>query len=341
MLSTGPIQALPGTEMLTTPAARMASKQAVKTCMRRSLLKVVVASAFFSVLGYAQTPTDPASAIVSPPEAGIQPANIQPVKSRPEEAADESAVVADPASLIPELPSLPHNKATLIGGTLERLDRVRDEATLRIFGGGRMNVLFDPRTHVYRGQKEVNITDLKQGERIYVDTILDGNKIFAKNIRLRPEAASGQSQGIVLKSRQNELEIRDALSPSGVTIRLSPNTQFMRNGRVVPASTLLPGSLISVQFDSQGNGHDVARQISILALPGTRYTFVGQVVHLDLRSGLLVLNSSIDHKTYEIYLNPQTTPDDNLQTGTNVTIIANFENARYVARNITVNPEAK
>lgn len=250
-------------------------------------------------------------------------------------------MIADPASLIPDLPSLPHNKATLIGGTLERLDRVRDQVTLQIFGGGRMKVLFDPRTHVYRGQKEVDITDLKQGERIYVDTMLDGSKIFAKNIRLRPEAASGQSQGIVLKSKQDELQIRDGLSPSAVTIRLSPNTQFLRNGRVVSASMLVPGSLISVQFDSQGKGHDVARQISILALPGTRYTFVGQVVHLDLRTGLLVLNSSIDHKTYEIYLNPQTTPDDNLQAGANVTITADFENARYVARNISMNPEAK
>lgn len=313
----------------------------MKTRISRSLLRVVAAGALFVALAYAQTPTDPGSAIVSPPKEGIQPANIQPVKPTPDEAPEDSVVVADPASLIPDLPTLPRNKATLVGGTLERLDRVRDEATVRIFGGGHMKVLFDPRTHVYRGQKEVNITDLKQGERIYVDTMLDGSKIFAKNIRLRPEAASGQSQGIVLKSKQNELEIRDGLSPSAVKIRLSPNTQFLRNGRAVSASTMVPGSLISVQFDSQGDGQQIARQISILALPGTRYTFVGQVVHLDLRTGLLVLKSSIDHKTYEIYLNPQTTPDDNLQAGANVTITANFDNARYVARNITVNPETK
>ena len=217
---------------------------------------------------------------------------------------------------------------------------MRDQVTVRVFGGGQMSVLFDPRTHVYRGEKELTITDLKQGERIYVDTILDGNQVFARNIRLRPEAAAGQSQGIVLKYTSDQITLRDGLSPSAVKIRLSSSTKILRDGRTVSASTLVPGSLVSVDFDSRGKGNDMARQISILALPGTRYTFVGQVVHLDLRSGLLVLNSSIDHKTYEIHLNPQATPDDNLQAGANVTISANFENSQYVAHSVTVTPNA-
>src|SRR5438270_1842807 len=309
--------------------------------MSRSLLELVVGCAFFTVVGLAQSSSDPGAAMVSPPAANIQPATIEPGKPSPDEKAEESAIVADPASLIPDLPPVPSKNATLVGGTLERLDRVRDQVTVQVFGGGRMSVLFDPRTRVYRGQKEVTIADLKQGERIYVDTILDGNKIFARNIRLSPSAAAGQSQGIVLRYKSDELTIRDGLSPSAVKIRLSPSTRFLRNGRSVPASSLLTGSLISVDFDSQGNGRGVAREISILALPGTQYTFVGQVAHIDLRAGLLVLNSSIDHKTYEIYLNPQGTPDDNLQAGANVTISANFENSRYVARSVTVTPEGK
>lgn len=319
----------------------LASKQVVKTCMSRSLLNVVVGCTFFTVLGFAQSSSDPGAAMVSPPTGNIQPVAIEPAPRSPDEKAEESAIVADPASLIPDLPPVPRKNATLVGGTLEKLDRVRDQATVRVFGGGQMSVLFDPRTHVYRGQKEVTITDLKQGERIYVDTILDGNKVFARNIRLRPEAAAGQSQGIVLKYTSDEVTLRDGLSPSPVKIRLSSSTKFLRDGRTVSASTLVPGSLISVDFDSRGKGNDIAREISILALPGTRYTFVGQVVHLDLRAGLLVLNSSIDHKTYEIHLNPQTTPDDNLQAGANVTITANFDNAQYVARSVTVTPEGK
>ena len=278
---------------------------------------------------------------MSPSTGSIQPENIQPGTPAPEEKAEESVIVADPASLIPELPPVPRKNATLVGGTLERLDRVRDQATVQVFGGGHMNVLFDPRTHVYRGHKEVTIADLKQGERIYVDTILDGNKVFAENIRLSPDAAAGQSQGIVLGYTTGELTMRDGLSPSSVRIRVTPSTKFVWEGKTVPASKVVTGSLISVIFDSQGNGHQTAREISILALPGAQYTFVGRVVHLDLRTGLLVLNSSIDHKTYEIHLNPQGTPDDNLQAGADVTITANFENAQYVARSVAVKPESK
>jgi hypothetical protein len=307
--------------------------------MGRSLLNLVVGCAFFTALAGAQTSTDGGAAMVSPPSGSIQPANIQP--GTPESKADESAIVADPASLIPDLPPVPPNKATLVGGTLERLDRVRDQVTVKVFGGGRVKVLFDPRTRVFRGQKEVTIADLKQGERIYLDTMLDGDTVFARNIRLSAEAASGQSQGILQKHEGDELTIRDGLAPLPVRIRVTPTTKFLRDGRSVSASALVTGALISVNFAAQGNGHSVAREISILALPGTRYTFIGQVVHIDLRTGLLVLNSSIDHKTYEIYLNPQTTPDDNLQTGANVTIMANFENSRYVARSLSVNPEAK
>lgn len=309
--------------------------------MKTSLLTLVVGSALFTASACAQTATDAGAAMVSPPTGSIQPANIEPGTPSPDEAAAESAIVADPASLIPDMPPVPHKSATLVGGTLERLDRVRDRATVQVFGGGRVNVLFDPRTHVYRGEKEVNITDLKQGERIYVDTILDGDEIFAKNIRLRPEAAAGQSQGIVLRYKADELTLRDGLSPSAVKIRLTPSTKFSWAGKPVPASKLLPGSLILVDFDARGNGHNTAREISILALPGAQYTFVGQVIHLDLRTGLVVLNSSIDHKTYEIYLNPQGTPDENLQTGANVTITANFENSRYVARSLKITPESK
>lgn len=309
--------------------------------MGRSPLKIVVGFALFTAFAWAQTSSDAGAAMVSPPTGNIQPGNIQPAQPSSEEKADENAIVADPASLIPELPPVPPNKATLIGGTLEKLDRVRDEMTVRVFGGGRVRALFDPRTRVYRGPKQVTIADLKQGERVYLDTILDGETVFARNIRLSPVTVAGQSQGLVLKYNNDELTIRDGISPSPVKIHLTPTTKFVFEGRPVAASRLREGSLISVDFDSQGNGHSAAREISILALPGTRYTFVGQVLHIDLRSGLLVLNSSIDHKTYEIHLNPQSSPDDNLQAGANVTITANFEDSHYVARSVTVNPEGK
>ncbi|HEV2462772.1 MAG TPA: hypothetical protein VGT04_03130, partial [Acidobacteriaceae bacterium] len=59
------------------------------------------------------------------------------------------------------------------------------------------------------------------------------------------------------------------------------------------------------------------------------------------RSGLLVLNSSTDRKTYEIYLNPSSTPDDNLHPGSLVTAVTDFEDSRYVVRNLTINSPTK
>jgi hypothetical protein len=122
---------------------------------------------------------------------------------------------------------------------------------------------------------------------------------------------------------------------------VNTSTRFTQGDRVVQSSTLTTGSLVAVKFSSEGNGHEIAREISILALPGTRYTFAGQVVHVDLRTGLLVINSSTDHKTYEVYLDPSLSPDENLHTGAVVTVITNFEGSRYVARALSIDSQGK
>lgn len=216
---------------------------------------------------------------------------------------------------------------------------VRDRVTVRLFGGGKENFWFDPRTQVYRGGKAVTVADLHEGERIYLDTILDGSTVFARTIRLSGARATGTSQGVVLKFRSNggELVLRDALSPNSVEVRVNPSTRVIQGDRAVPISTLVPGTLISIRFSAEGSAHNTATEISILAQPGTRYTFSGQVVHIDLRTGLLVLNSSTDHKTYEVYLPPSINPDDGLQPGVTVKVATDFDGERYVVRNITVN----
>src|SRR5579859_3919939 len=309
--------------------------------MSLRLAKFAVGAALLSSLAYAQGSSEPpaSSAIVSDPtapaEAAARPGSIQPdpanastnasplsievipsdtpentsteiIKPNKSTAPEEAAIVADPASLLPDLPPLPKAKATLVGGTLEHLDRVRDQVTVRVFGGGTVKALFDPRTHVYRGSKEVTVADLRQGERIYLDTVLDGSTVFARSIRLNANTAVGESQGVVTRYRpdRGELTIRDGISPNPVDVRLSPSTKFLQGNREVAASILVPGTLVTVNFASQGDSRGVAREVSILALPGTQYTFSGQVVHIDLRNGLLVLNSSTDRKTYELYLDP-------------------------------------
>jgi len=279
--------------------------------------------------------------MISPNAEKTADAAIEPRKPAITEDSEDSTIAVDPATLLPDLPPVPKADATLVGGTIDRIDSVRDKITVRLFGGGKQSVLFDPRTRIYRGETTVTTADLRQGERIYMDTILDGSTVFARTIRLGATHATGSSQGVILKYRSDrgELTFRDALAPNPVEIRVNSSTRVMQGGKSVSLGALIPNSLISVSFSSDGGGRNTAKEIAILAQPGTRYTFSGQVVHIDLRTGLLVLTSSTDRKTYEVYLAPSITPDDGLQSGATVTVVTDFDGQRYVARNLTISSQ--
>jgi hypothetical protein len=268
---------------------------------------------------------------LTPSGEAIQPAN------------DGTDSAIDPASLLPDLPPLPSAKASLVGGTIGKLDRVRDQITVQIFGGGKMTIAFDTRTHIYRDGAEAAASDLRQGDRVYVDTILDGSTVFARNIRLKTSATAGESQGIVTSYRadKGELQVRDALSPRTIKIRITPQTQITNGDRAGSAGELASGILVAVKFGQQRDGGEVAREVSILAVPGASFTFGGLVTAVDLRLGLLVITASTDHKSYEIYLDPSLKLDDGVRPSADVTVLTRFEGNRYVARSITVNFASK
>jgi hypothetical protein len=311
-----------------------------------SAVKLAFGSVLLSSLAWAQAPSQPP---VSEATSSVALAGENGLKAVRPTAADartdiDPDMIVDPASLVPDLPPIPGKKTTLIGGTVEHLDRVRDQVTVRVFGGGRMKILFDPRTKVYRGSTEAKIADLRQGDRIYLDTLLDGDTVFARSIRLKTTVqAVGESQGVVLKygSQHDELTIRDVLSPTPIHVHLSSSTRFLQGGQAVSANVLSEGCLVAVSFGSEGAGHDVAQEITILAMPGSQYTFAGQIVHLDLRTGLVVIKSSTDQKTYDVYLDPSVAPNDNLHAGAVITVITNFDGSRYTARGLTIVSQAK
>jgi hypothetical protein len=319
-------------------AVKLATRDYMKFCP----ITVAFGLALLTSVGYAQTSPPSTSAMVSPKsDAGEANSTIEPVKPSIMDESTDDSITVDPSSLLPDLPPVPHANATLVGGTIERLDRVRDRVVVRVFGGGRMVVLFDPRTTIVRGKKDASIADLREGERIYLDTMLDGDKIFARMIRLNAPHATGQSQGVILKysAAENELTLRDSISPKPVEVRLTAATKVSQGGRTMPISALVPGSLVSISFGSDGAGHNTAGEISILAQPGTHYTFTGEVVHIDLRTGLVVLRSSTDNKTYEVYLNTSITADENLHPGALITVVADFDGSRYLARNLSINSQ--
>ena len=314
--------------------------------MGRFVFSALLGTALASIVtaGFAQAPA-PSQNVVSASSSNSHAGEFTPstVKIEPLPAEDTEASI-DPASLLPDLPALPHANATLIGGTILKLDRVRDEITVQIFGGGKMKIFFDPRTHIYSGSTQGVTTDLHQGDRVYIDTILDGSTVFAKNIRLKNAASAGESRGIVTayRSDRGELTLRDVLSPRPLTVHITPQTKIVNGGHAGSAGQLVSGTLVALKFGAQQNGHDVAREISILAVPGEGFTFAGRVTGLDLRLGLLVITSSTDNKTYEIYFDPSLIqPDENLRQSANVTVQTRYDGTRYVANRVTVNSNSE
>lgn len=244
------------------------------------------------------------------------------------------------------LPPMPRGKSTVIGGAIRAVDRVRDQLTLNVFGGRALKVLFDERTQVYRDGLKSALSDLRAGDHVSVETVLDGTALFARSIHLLSGAPEGECQGQVMNYNptDRELTVRDALSRRPIQLRVPAGTAMIRQGQAASASVdlgspdLATGTLVSVKFQSDNKGHGVASQIAILATSGTAFVFVGNVAFLDLRSGLLVLVDPRDDKRYNIFFDSARFPmSREIHEGADVTLTADFEGSRYVATAITIN----
>jgi hypothetical protein len=247
----------------------------------------------------------------------------------------------------PGLPPLPSGRSTVIGGAIRGVDRVRDQITLNVFGGQMLKVFFDARTQVYRDGLKGALRDLRAGDHISVETVLEGTSVFARSIRLLTALPEGECQGQVLNydPASRELTVRDVLSREPVRLRVPAGTVLARQGQAASASMdvgsseLSKGTLVSVKFHSDNNGEGVVSQIAILATPGTAFVFVGNVVFLDLHSGLLALVDPRDERRYEIFFDSARFPmSREIHEGADVTLTADFDGSRYVARAITINP---
>jgi len=235
---------------------------------------------------------------------------------------------------------MPDGKVTLLGGTIQKVDHIRDRLLLQVFGGGRTAVLFDERTNISREGKSGSLDDLKTGERAYVDTMLDGTAIFARNIRIAGQVPQGQSSGqiVAFQPGSRELSIRDTISPEPVKMILASNAVIRKGDATVTPSELRAGILATLTFSPGTGGDPVVQQVSILATPGQDYVFAGRIEHLDLRRGLLVLVDPRDNKSYDVYFDPASrhvTRD--LRQGVNATVQASFDGSRYQTHNVIVN----
>lgn len=249
--------------------------------------------------------------------------------------AEEGKAIATPsdkADPLLDLPPLPDGKVTLLGGTVETLDRVRDRLVLQPFGGGkRVQISLDPRTQLLRGEKEADLHDLHQGEAVHVETMLNGTAIFAKKIHLATGPGAGEVRGQVVayNSRSGELSINDELSAHPVSFRVTGST-------AVEGKQLWPGTLVQVSF-LPGADQPEARQVRVLATPGSVFTFAGRIAFLDLSTHDLVVANESDDRKYELKFDPsQVSSLRQLHEGSRVAIRAQFDGRRYSAQTVTV-----
>ncbi len=302
--------------------------------------------------GVPQTPASPAAQPTMAPNsqvAGDQPQESTQPNQSPQQpktevldtSATSAALATDGHDPILDPPPFPTGTTTLVGGVISDVDRIRNHLTMDIFGGGPWTVFFDERTHVFRNGAEATVLALKKGERVYVDTMLDNNKrdIFARNIRVGvvypPADADGQITEI--DTGHHQLTLRDTLSSASVRFAVDSNTRISHGSTPASFQELRAGSLVRVQFAPERPNRGLAREIVILAAPGSAFTFTGTVTFLDTHRNMLSVRHAGDDKTYDIYFVPsRTDAAGRLAVGSEVQVVAVFEATHYTAQQITV-----
>ena len=247
--------------------------------------------------------------------------------------SDESAVgTGEP--ILPT-PPMPKSTTTLVGGTVDGVDRIRDHMAVTPFGGKKMVVHFDERTHIYRDGVETTQLGIHKGDRVYVDTMLDGSKILARNIRVITQSLAADARGQVIEASGGRLSLKDELSGDPVGLTIDSNTKVMRDGKAIPIAQITPGSLITVQFVPGKANQGLAHEIDLLAAPGSIFTFAGRVTNLDLSQGLMSIANQTDNKTYDISVMRPLLPG-NLMVGSDVVVKAVFDGKEYKANAVDV-----
>jgi hypothetical protein len=261
-------------------------------------------------------------------------------------SATSGALVTDGHDPILDAPPVPRTTTTLVGGTISKVDRMRNRMTVHVFGSGHWTVNFDERTHIFHNGAETTQLALKKGERVYVDTQLDNNRhdIFARNIRVGVAALPADADGqiIAVDPKHNELTLRDALNSVPVRFAVDPETRISKGQTPATFKDVKPGTLVHVRFSASSPNRGLAREVSIVATPGAVFTFSGKVTFLDLHRGLLAVQNSTDDRNYEIHFSPEVVTDrSSLGVGRDVLVRATFEGTRYTAQSVNLSRAAE
>ena len=240
-----------------------------------------------------------------------------------------------------DLPALPKGTVSLIGGTVARVDPIRDQLVVRAFGGRDVTIDFDARTRVVREETTIPAREIHVGARIYADTILLNRRIFAKTIRVDAKPAVGEIRGQVTSYDPTNgiLRVRDAVSRELFPLRVSSQTAIHRGDQPALASLLTDGTLVKIVLRASAERADTAQQIDILAHPGDLFTFAGKITFVDFRAGFIALADPRNADTHEVAVDSLSdAAKRELREGADVVIHAQFDGRKYQAQTIDPAP---
>lgn len=281
-----------------------------------------------------EKPSGPASSGAKSPATSALPAERQ-------SAAERERSGADP---LLDLPPLPEGKLTVIGGTVAKLDRVRDRLVLRPFGSkNELKLNFDLRTKITQNGQPATAKDIRPGVRLYADTMLNGDEVFAKNIRIAGEGAQGDARGqfVDYDARNGVLSLREQISPEPVKIKVTPNTKVQISNKDASIAEIRPGALVVINFAAGAGRLGEARNIRVLANPGESFKFVGRITFVDMRSKRFAIANQSDNETYDIAIGPVSSQvSHSLREGRNAVVSAVFNGQTYEARDIELSAPA-
>jgi hypothetical protein len=291
--------------------------------------------------GIANTPSAIRGAATGDATTSQEPSEAKSVSSpSPKPQVNAASNDDNPYDPLLETPPLPKGKPTLIGGTAIHVDHVRNRLTIQPFGRGTKIKLFvDERSHIYRNGTETTVLGIRKGDRVYADTMLDGSKVFAKNIRVltEPGLAEVRGQVIALHPDKGTISVQDQLSSRPVTFAIGGITKYSSSKGAASSGDVQPGALVDVQFASDTQHRDVAQEIVVLAKPGDNYIFSGVVTGLDMHSNMLVLQNSADDQDYEVHFSSAALADSRaLKVGSEVTARTTFDGKQYKASNVRI-----
>ena len=269
----------------------------------------------------------------------LNPGSPNGAASQPHtEMFPETAAAAD--TILDAVP-LPDKPMSLIGGKVRKVDAVRNRVLIQPFGGGReISVLFDERSRIYRNGAAATVLGIHRGDRIYVDTMSLNHRVFARTVRVETATGPMEAHGQVVSfnPEDNVVRMRESLTGQSISFSIANRTALHKKNGIASTADLVPGTLIDAAFAPGGKG-GIADDLTILAVPGTSYIFVGRITNVDLRRGLLDIENENDQKNYELSYNAARIPDpdrDRLRMGAKVATHANFNGTTYSVDSIAI-----